>query len=55
MIIKQGYYMCDDFQFVLIRQVTDILTENYNFIKVVNPEKALNHCWQTFSSLLNYI
>ena len=38
--------MCDDFQLVLIQQVTGILTKNCNFIKAVNPGKAFNHCWQ---------
>lgn len=33
--------MYDDFQLVLIQWVTGPLTKPYNFIKTVNPEKAL--------------
>ena len=43
--------MCDDFQLVLIQQVTGILTKNCNFIQAVNPGKAFNHCWQNIQFL----
>lgn len=45
MIIKQAYYMYDDFQLVLIQWVTGILTKSCNFIKAVNPDEAFIQCW----------